>query len=219
MPHFDAVLFDLDGTLIDSVDLIVDSYHHVFATHALPPKSREQILAGLGTPLRAVFGEITSDASQIDEWIATYREYNLAHHDQRIHAYDGIVAMVKAIRAAGFKLGLVTSKNHAGAVRGLNLVGLGNTMDVIVGADDVTHPKPHPEPVLAALAALGVSANRAVFIGDSHHDIHAGRAANVTTVGVTWGPFDRAHLEVAAPDHYCATPEELLAVLGMTAAS
>ncbi|HEY4319984.1 MAG TPA: HAD-IA family hydrolase [Gemmatimonadales bacterium] len=215
MAHFDAVLFDLDGTLIDSVDLIVDSYRHVFAVHSIPALSRDEIMAGVGTPLRSVFNTMTSDPDEITAWIATYREYNLAHHDARVHAYDGVVAMIHAIHDAVIPLGLVTSKNHAGAVRGLTLVGIGDAMDVIIGADDVTHPKPHPEPVLAALAALGVSASRAVFIGDSHHDIHAGCAAHVTTVGVTWGPFDRAHLAAARPDHFCDTPAELLQLIGI----
>ena len=210
MPQFQTVLFDLDGTLIDSVDLIVDSYHHAYQVHGLPAQSREAILAGVGTPLRAVFGQITDDATAIDTWIATYREYNLTHHDARVRAYDGTVAMVQQIKASGRRLGLVTSKNHAGAVRGLTLVGLGDVMEVIVGADDVVNPKPHPEPVERALTVLHMRAETCLYVGDSHHDIHAGRGAGVWTAGVTWGPFDRAHLEMAAPDYICSTPQELL---------
>ncbi|MGH7594314.1 MAG: HAD-IA family hydrolase [Gemmatimonadales bacterium] len=210
MPRFQTVLFDLDGTLIDSVDLIVDSYQHVFRTHDLPVRSREDILAGLGTPLRMVFGNITDDAGEIDAWIATYRAYNLTHHDARVHAYPGAVEMVHRLKSSGCRLGLVTSKNRLGAGRGLALVGLNDTMEVIVGADDVVNPKPHPEPVERALQQLGMPAETCIFAGDSRHDINCGRGAGVWTAGVTWGPFDRAHLEMVAPDYYCDTPDALV---------
>jgi pyrophosphatase PpaX len=214
MRPFQTVLFDLDGTLIDSVDLIVDSYLHTFSTHGLPMASRDAILAGMGTPLRIVFAKLTDNLSDIETWIATYRAYNLAHHDTRVRAYPGVVEMVERIGAAGLRLGLVTSKNRIGAQRGLALVGLGHAMEVIVGADDVTHPKPHPEPVRRALETLAMPADSCLLVGDSHHDIHCGRSAGVRTAGVTWGPFDRQHLELVMPDHYCATPLDLLALVG-----
>lgn len=214
MPRYDTILFDLDGTLIDSVDLIVESYRHAFRVHRLPEQSRETILAGIGRTLKAVFGEMTDDPARIEAWIATYREYNLAHHDAMVHPFPGAVAAVHALRAKGHRLGLVTSKNRSGAERGLAHVGLSGTMEVIVGADDVIHPKPHPEPVERALAALNAPTARCVFVGDSRHDIQSGRAAGVHTAGVTWGPFDRAALEQSAPDHICDTAEELLAIIG-----
>ncbi|MGH7524681.1 MAG: HAD-IA family hydrolase [Gemmatimonadales bacterium] len=213
MAAFQTVLFDLDGTLIDSVELIVDSYHHAYRVHGLPAMSRDEILAGLGTPLRTVFGALTDDAAAIDAWIATYREFNLSHHDARIRAYPGTVAMVRSLRAAGLRLGLVTSKNRVGAARGLKLVGLADEIEIIVGADDVTHPKPHPEPVERALELLAMPASTCLFVGDSHHDIRCGRSAGVRTAGVTWGPFDRAHLEAAGPDFYCDSPNDLLALV------
>ena len=215
MPRYQTVLFDLDGTLIDSVELIIDSYLHTFRVHGVGELTREQILAGIGTPLRAVFGQLTENPDTITEWIATYREFNLAHHDERVTAYPGAVEMVQRIKAGGHRVGLVTSKNRAGAQRGLNLVGLGDTMEVLIGADDVTNAKPHPEPVEKALAALGMSPETALFVGDSHHDIHSGRGAGTWTVGVTWGPFSRAHLEEAAPDFYCEVPADLVKLVGL----
>ena len=215
MPDIQTVLFDLDGTLLDSVDLIVDSYHHTLAAHSLPPMTREEILAGLGTTLYAVFGRMTDDKATVASWVATYREYNLAHHDARARAYPGAVEMVHRIKANGQRLGLVTSKNQGGAQRGLALMGLAGVMEVIIGADDVEKPKPDPEPVLLALERMGEPSGTTLFVGDSHHDVFSGRAAGVLTAGVTWGPFDRAHLEFAAPDYYCDTPAELLRLLGI----
>ncbi len=215
MSSYQTILFDLDGTLIDSVDLIVDSYQHTYRAHGLPMSSREQILAGMGVPLRTIFGELTSDPAEMDRWIATYREYNLTHHDQQVRAYPGAVEMVRAVRAAGFRTGLVTSKNNSGARRGLALVGLEGVLEVIVGSDDVTRPKPDPEPVRLALTQLQMPTTGCLFVGDSHHDIYSGRGAGVGTVGVTWGPFDRAHLESATPDFYCEDPQALLRLLGL----
>ena len=210
------VLFDLDGTLIDSIDLIVDSYLHVFTTHRLPPLTRAQIVEGIGTPLWTVFGEFTSDRATIDAWIATYRAYNLAHHDTRVVAFPGVVDMVRAIASAGRRLGLVTSKNHAGALRGLELIGLRSAFEVVVGADDVTHPKPHPEPVLRALELLGGVPGEAVYIGDSHHDLACGNAAGAATIGVTWGPLPRERLLAERPAAVCETPAEVLRVVGVS---
>lgn len=213
MPTYQTVLFDLDGTLIDSVDLIVDSYQHTFAVHGLPALPRDEILAGMGRPLRSIFGAWTDDPATMERWIATYRDYNLTNHDSRVTAYPGVVEMVRRIRGAGYRTALVTSKNRYGAERGLSLVGLMDAIELIVGADDVTHPKPHPEPVQQALARLGMPTAGCLFVGDSHHDVFSGQAAGVGTVGVTWGPFDRAHLEASAPDFYCETPVELLRLL------
>ncbi len=213
MPRFPTVLFDLDGTLIDSIELIIDSYLHAFTVHGLPPLTREVIVAGIGTPLRTVFREMGGSAVEIETWIASYREYNLTYHDQRVRPFPGTVEMVRRARAAGCRLGLVTSKNRHGAERGLRLVGLEGIMEVIVGADDVEHPKPHPEPVARALQTLGTAPADAVFIGDSTHDIHSGRGAGVTTIGVTWGPFTREQLAPAGPHYYCGSPTEVLALL------
>lgn len=212
-----TVLFDLDGTLIDSIDLIIDSYIHTFVTHELPPLSRDQIIQGIGTPLRSVFGEMTDDPETIAAWIATYREFNMTHHDARVVAFPGAVNMVRRIANDGRRLGLVTSKNNAGARRGLDLIGLRDVMEVIVGADDVEFPKPHPEPVQKALAALKCPPEDAIFIGDSHHDLASGRAAGVRTVAVTWGPFGVEHLMACQPDHCCTTTREVLEVLGIAA--
>jgi pyrophosphatase PpaX len=217
MPHPTTVLFDLDGTLIDSIDLIVDSYLHVVAVHALPPLTRAEIVEGIGTPLVAVFGRMTDDRATVAQWIATYREFNLAHHDTRVRAFPGMVELVRQVRAAGRRVGVVTSKNNAGARRGLALIGLEDVMEVVVGADDVTRHKPHPEPVLRALAQLGASPADAAYIGDSHHDIESGRAAGARTIAVTWGPITRDRLALASPDVICDAPADVLAALGVSA--
>lgn len=213
MPSYSTVLFDLDGTLIDSVRLILDSYHHTLETHGLPARTDDHWLAGIGTPLWAQFAEWAQDQSTMDALIATYREYNLAHHDTRVAAYPGVVDAVLALHGAGLRIGLVTSKNRSGALRGLKLAGLEDVMTVIVGADEVQKHKPDPEPVLRALDLLGASAERTIYVGDSVHDMASGRAAGTATGAVLWGPFRREALEPLAPDRWFHQPAELLGLL------
>jgi pyrophosphatase PpaX len=202
-------LFDLDGTLIDSIELILRSYRHTMRLHRGLEPSNDVWMAGLGTPLWVQFRQFSDDPVEIEAMVATYRAYNLAHHDELVRPYDGVVEAVRALRGRGKTLGLVTSKMHSGALRGLEVAGLTDAFAVIVGSDEVTHPKPHPEPVLRALEHLGAPAADAVFIGDSRHDIECGRAAGVKTAAVLWGPFDRAHLADLQPDYWLERPQDL----------
>ena len=205
-------LFDLDGTLIDSIELILRSYRHTMRLHRGHEPSDDVWMRGLGTPLWVQFRHFTEDPAEIEAMVATYRAYNLAHHDELVRPYAGVVEAVLALRDQGKTLGLVTSKMRSGAVRGLKAAGLEDAFQVIVGADDVTHPKPHPEPVLTALGRLGAPATGAVFVGDSRHDLECGRAAGVKTAAVLWGPFDRSHLEDLRPDYWLETPADLAAL-------
>jgi pyrophosphatase PpaX len=209
MAALDTFLFDLDGTLIDSVRLILDSYHHTLAAHGLPARTDEEWLQGVGTPLRSQFADWQHDPERLEALIATYREYNLAHHDRMVTIYPGVLDAIREVKARGVKTGLVTSKNQQGALRGLRLVGLHGLIDVMVCADDVEHPKPHPEPVERAVRLLGADPGKAVYIGDSIHDMRSGRAAGVKTAAVLWGPFGREHLAHAEPDYWLDRPEHI----------
>lgn len=210
MPRYTTVLFDLDGTLIDSIGLIVDSFHHTFAHFGLPRQSDGEWLAGIGTPLRAAFAPHARDDAEIAAMIAVYREHNIAHHDARVRAYPGVPVAVRALAARGIRLGVVTSKNRQGTLRGLRAAGLVDAIEVLVCADDVTHAKPHREPVDRAVALLGADPRATLFVGDSLHDMHAGRAAEVRTGAALWGPFDRAHLAPSEPHHWLDAPEDVV---------
>jgi pyrophosphatase PpaX len=210
MPTLRTVLFDLDGTLIDSIRLILDSYHHTLSQHNLPARTDEDWLKGVGTPLQVQFSEWREFPETLEALIGTYREYNLKHHDRMVTVYPGVVDAVREIKAAGIQTGLVTSKNRQGALRGLKLVGLEALMDVLVCADEVTNPKPHPEPVEKGMALLGADPATTVYVGDSVHDMVSGRAAGVKTAAALWGPFGRAHLEGASPDYWLETPRDLV---------
>jgi pyrophosphatase PpaX len=210
MSRFNTVLFDLDGTLIDSVRLILDSYHYALATHGLPPRTDEEWLRGVGTPLSVQFAEWQDDPETLAALIATYREYNLQHHDRMVTIYPGVADAIERLKHSGVRTGLVTSKNRLGAIRGLTLVKLEHLMDVLVCADEVANPKPHPEPVEKAVALLAADPETTLYAGDSVHDLRSGRAAGVRTAAVLWGPFGREVLNAGNPDYWLERPEELV---------
>ena len=210
MPTLRTVLFDLDGTLIDSLRLILDSYHHTLAQHGLPARTDEDWLKGVGTPLTAQLSEWRDKLGTVEAMIATYREYNLKHHDRMVTVYPGVVDVVRELKQDGIATGLVTSKNRSGALRGLALAQLESLMDVLVCADEVINPKPHPEPVEKAVSLLGADPATTVYVGDSVHDMYSGRAAGVRTAAALWGPFGRADLEPSKPDYWLETPRDLV---------
>jgi len=208
--RFRAVLFDLDGTLIDSTRLIIESYHHTMRVHRGHTLAEAEWIKGLGTPLRVQFRRFTDDPDEIQRMIATYREWNLAHHDQMVRGFPGAVEAVRALKAAGVKLAIVTSKNRHGVRIGLERGGFDGPFDTVVTSDDLEASKPDPAPVVAALAALGESPDAALFVGDSPHDIAAGRNAGTRTAACLWGPFERAVLEAENPDYFLTAFGELL---------
>lgn len=197
-----AVLFDLDGTLIDSIELILNSAKHAFLDRDGHVPSDAEWLTGVGIPLATMFRRYARDDADIDVLIAKYREYQLANHDRLVSCYDLVVETIDSLRAAGHPLGIVTSKTGWLAQRGLDNVGLGSHFDVIVGCDTCDRHKPDPGPVLFALEHLGYAPEEAVFVGDSIYDIQAGNAAGVTTIAALWGPFSREDLESSGPTHF-----------------
>ena len=217
--HFPVILFDFDGTLVDSVRLILDSYHHTMLVHGLPQHADAFWVAGLGTPLRVQFRRFTCEEEKVQQLIATYREFNLAHHDAMVTAYPGAVEAVRALKARGSRVGIVTSKNRHGLAMGLTLCGFDGLFDVLVTSDDLEASKPSPEPVYAALARLRERPGNTLFVGDSPHDIAAGRDAGATTAACLWGPFSREQIEPERPDHWLASFADLTALTNGTSLS
>jgi pyrophosphatase PpaX len=209
-----AVLFDLDGTLIDSIELIMNSAKHAFRGRTANVPSDEEWLAGVGTPLATMFRRWARDEGEVEALIGSYREYQLANHDRLVRCYDTVVETVDDLRRAGHPAAIVTSKTQWLARRGLEHVGLGAHFDVIVGCDSCERHKPDPQPVLVALDQLGYAPDESVFVGDSIHDMEAGNAAGVTTVAALWGPFSRETLAAAHPGHFLHRMAELPGLLG-----
>jgi pyrophosphatase PpaX len=214
MPQLDTYLFDLDGTLLDSLELILDSYRHTLTVHRGVAPPDDVWIAGIGTPLRTQLAPFAEDDQELERFVDTYREYNFAHHDAKTRAFPGIRESVFALKRAGKSLGIVTSKARKGTAMGLRVSHLEGLFDEIVAADDVEKHKPDPTPVLRALELLNAEADRSVFIGDSPFDMAAGRAAGVLTAAALWGPFDRDTLSPHAPDYWLSEPTDILSFDG-----
>ena len=206
---FSAFLFDLDGTLINSIDLIMAAFRHTMRTHLDKIPTDDAWRVGLGTPLRTQLAKYAVSDDHADAMANTYRAYTRAFHGRLVRPYPGIKEALGILRDRGVKLGIVTSKSRPLARRGLQRCGLDEYFDVLVGVEDVTEHKPHPAPVLDALGRLLVEPHGAVFVGDSPHDVRSGRAAGVATAAVLWGDFGRTALAAHAPDYWLANPNEI----------
>ena len=211
--RFPVVLFDLDGTVIDSGPMIVASMKHA-AQEVLGEAIPEEVLtAAVGGPgLIAQMREL--DPTRVDELVEAYRAHNEPLHDQ-LEAFWEIVEVLPRLRAEGRSLGIVTAKRLVTVRLAFDrLPALERNFDVVVTSDDTERHKPDPAPLLEALARLDEHPSRAAYVGDSPFDVQAAKAAQVFAVAVTWGGIHgRERLEEEEPDAVVDSAEELLAVL------
>jgi len=207
-----AVLFDLDGTLIDSVPLIVASMQHAFAGRERAPSVKEWV-ALIGTPLEAMIRRWGEDEADVTLLRERYKEHQWANHDSMVRAFPGVPEVLEVLTGRGVRMAVVTSKLEPSARRSLEFLGLSRYFEAVVGLESTVRHKPDPEPVRFALARLDAVAEGAAFIGDSPHDVVAGNAAGVATVAALWGPFTRDELAVAHPRAWAAKASDLLPVL------
>ena len=208
----ETILFDLDGTLIDTNELIIASFTHTLEKFGDRPYTREEILNFIGPPLVDSLGLVNSN--KIDEMVAAYREHNYANHDKYVKAYPEVVETMKALKEKSYKLAIVTTKIHHTAELGLKIAGMEGIFDVIIGLDDVENAKPHPEPVLSAIDQLKANPMTTLMVGDNYHDIEAGQNAGVQTAGVAWAIKGRESLEKYRPDYMLEKITDLFTIIG-----
>ncbi len=208
-----ALLFDLDGTLIDSIELLLQCATFAFADRS-PAPTRAQWIAGIGTPLRTQLAEWSDTEADVDLLVSRYREYQDRYLEALTTAYPGALDVLAWARAEGHVVGLVTSKGRIMTARSLAHVGLSDAFDTVVTYEETTRHKPLADPVLLALDRLGVQPEHALFVGDSPHDMFAGRAAGVRTAAATWGPFTRDELAPAEPTRWLTSLHELPETIG-----
>ncbi|OYT71894.1 MAG: hypothetical protein CFK49_03350 [Armatimonadetes bacterium JP3_11] len=206
-----AILFDIDGTLIDTVDLIVKALDYTYQKHLGVALPREELRRLIGLPLKMqmrylddrVSGDAPHDLMEADE-MAYYK----AHRDQERVVPEAVQAVQTAYRK-GYAIALVTSKNRQELQITLPKLAVDAYVDTIVTADDTEHHKPAPDPVLKALERLQVAPEQAIYIGDTVFDLSCGRAAGVLVGAVAWGAHLPEDLQAAQPDYYFETPVDL----------
>lgn len=214
MKKIRAVLYDFDGTLADSTELIMRSYRHTMTCHLGECPPDEDWLAGFGMTLESQIARFARSGDEALAMLATYREFQNGLHDTLLRPFPAAAATVAELERRGQALAIVTSKHRRSALRGMELCGIVRHFEVVVTPEDVANPKPHPEPVLLALKRLGVAPDEALFVGDSPHDVAAGRAAGTRTAAALWGPFPRRALEEAGPDVLLDAQDDVLRLLG-----
>src|SRR5688500_2504355 len=210
--RYPTVLFDLDGTLVDSGAIILSSFKHAARTVLARDVEEEQIAALVGgSNLHEQMRVL--DPTRVDELVHAYREHNRPLHDE-LEAFPGVEELVKELSGQGRKLGIVTAKGRQTVDLAFRVLDLERHFDVVVTADMTKRHKPDPEPVETALELLGSRPSEAAFVGDSPYDIESGKGAGVFAIGVTWGKIHPAErLLDAGADVLVHTPEELLGVL------
>ncbi len=211
--RFPVVLFDLDGTLIDSGAMIVASMRHAATTVLGREIPVDELKAAVGGPglvaqMRAL------DEARVDELVDAYRAHNEPLHSS-LQACPGIEEALQQLRAVGRRLGIVTAKRLVSVRLAFDVLPwLEEPFDVVVGAEDTERHKPHPDPVLHALAQLDADRAEAAYVGDSPFDVEAAKAAGCFAVAVTWGGLhSEERLAALEPDALVHTAEELLGVL------
>jgi pyrophosphatase PpaX len=207
-----TILFDLDGTLIDTNELIISTYLHTLEKYYPGKYQREDVLPFIGPTLWEAFGGI--DPERAEEMITEYRTWNLANHDAMVKEFVGVSETVKALVEKGYKLGIVTTKMHSTVLKGLRLMDLEKYFDVIIALDHVEKAKPDPEPIFKALEQLSSTPEEAIMVGDNYHDILAGKNAGTKTAGVAWSIKGRDYIAKYEPDYILENMADLLTILG-----
>jgi pyrophosphatase PpaX len=205
--RYGAVLFDLDGTLIDTIGLILDSHRHALRTVLGVEAPDEALRAGIGQPLMEQMRQF--DAEHAERLHETYRAYNHAHTNETLRWFPGLRPVLRGIKDDGVKLGVVTSKMRDAVDLAFRLRPPPVEFDALVTMESTSLHKPRPEPLLHACSALGVAAADACYVGDAAFDMQAARAAGCGAVAVTWGVATKTQLMAERPDAIAASPRSL----------
>jgi len=202
-----AVLFDLDGTLLDTRDAWIAAFDASVAAIGRPTMSGAVAAQWIGTPIEVIFERSGLSPEEIAKAVPVFLEVEAASVPAGMRAYPGVHEMLAAL--GPWKLAAVTNKRHDTSVEALRATGLLPFFSLVLGGDSVPRKKPAPDPVLKAARTFGVSPSECVVVGDTENDVHSAKAAGARSIGVTWGYGTRATLEAAGVDHLIETPDAL----------
>jgi len=208
------VLFDLDGTLADTIPLLLASMQASYAAVGGAVPEERAWLRGMGMPLRSQFNHFEqNDTPRVEALIAVYREWQAQNLANFVTEYGGIRELLAELTSRGHPVGVVTGKGDWMARLTLQHVDLLAQFTVLVGAEATTRHKPDPDPLLVGAERLGVAASGTIYLGDAPNDILAARAAGMIDVWAAWGPFTTDELAPFSPSHSLQSPMDLLALI------
>lgn len=206
-----ALLFDFDGTLLNTNDLIINTFMHVLEERFPGQFTPEDCKQFIGPSLKETFEKIAPN--EVDELIQKYRKWNHEHHDELVKEYEGVIPTLQQLKEQNLKLAIVSTKQRDTINRGLKVMKAEHFFDVIVGIEDVKNVKPDPEPLLLAIEKLGVTKDDVIMIGDNYHDILGGKNAGVKTAGVAWSIKGEEFLKTFEPDYMLQTMSDLIQIV------
>lgn len=204
---FAGALFDFDGTLVDTTQLVVDSFRHTLNGYFGREVRPEEVYPCFGMPLREAMACLVPP-DRVDEFVQVYRQYNSDNFEAKITLCPGVHAALRRLQAAGVKMGIVTSRMRNTTWRGIRLFNLAPYFGSVVTMEDVESHKPGPVPVQKALADLGLKPAQAIMLGDSPHDVEAARAAGVIGVACRWSYLYPASFDSITPDYVVDSMDE-----------
>ncbi len=203
-----TILFDLDGTILDTREAIFQAFAHGLTALGYKVPPREEIFAHVGKEFSEMVEGVIGGAENNEKMRELVRDFQLANL-HLVTAYAGVAEVLKELKQRGYKLGAVTNAKHEGSQKRLELASLMDLFETLVGIDDVENPKPHPDPVLLALKNINEKPENAIMIGDSHFDIESGKKAGTKTIRVTYG-FHTGEMDNPAPDYFIDDIKDLL---------
>lgn len=213
MKKIDTILFDLDGTLINTNEIIIQSFRYTFETH-FPEIEMDvdKILTFIGPTLQQTFSEYTNDPFLIQDMIQSYRTYYIENEMGLFEIYPNVIEVVTKLKEEGYNLGIVTSKFREAAWPSFSHYELDKIFDVFISLDEVDHPKPNRNPIDVALSHFD-EPKGAIMIGDNQGDVLAGKNANIYSAGVAWSIKGAAHLMEVEPDFMLSDMNDIFRVL------
>lgn len=203
-----GVLFDVDGTLLDTYKILEDCFHKAYKTVFGHDGSFDKFASTIGQPLTEQLWLYTDDPNVHDRLLETYRTINSSLKDEG-QPFSGITDVLKILRRDRYPIGVVTSKLFKTAHRTLRKAGIEDCFDCVVGADETAHGKPSPEPVLLGAKRLRRPPEQCIYIGDSPFDLESGISAGAKTIAVAWGQHSLDLLAAEHPDAVADRPQDL----------
>ena len=211
----DTIIFDFDGTLADTNQIIIDSWQHTFKTRTGEEGDLNYIMKTFGQPLYTAMDEAFPE-HDLEETVGIYRDFQKTVFRSTIKAFPGIIELVRGLKEKGYKIGIVTARLRDSTMEGLEVFGILDCIDEIVTVEDTANHKPHPEPAIICIERLGSKPENSVMVGDSINDIGCGNNAGMETVMVGWSAAAKHQFgedDEYAPDYIIEKAEDLWRVI------
>lgn len=213
--RYDPIIFDMDGTLLDTLDDLADSVNYALETHGFPKREKEHVRAAIGNGVGKLIECCMPEAFREDEYnkvLSTFKEYYEKHSNDKTHVFDGMIEMIKKLKEQGATVAIVSNKIDS-AVQELAEIYFPGLIDCVTGEREGVRRKPEPDVIFATLEKLDKSPKKAVYIGDTEVDIQTAKNAGIKGISITWGFRDPEVLAINEADEIVMSVEQLYEML------